>query len=57
MRRWAMGYGILVVRFDDNDRVDILILMCTQVLVFTLRGRSAGMMVVVVVMMTSVHGV
>jgi hypothetical protein len=56
MRGWAMGYGVLLVMvFNDNDRVCILVLVGTQVLVFTLRGRTAGMVMVVVVMMASMH--
>lgn len=39
MRGWAMGYGMLLVMvFNDNNRICILILVGTQVLVFTLRG-------------------
>ena len=54
---WAMEYGmLLVVRLNNNNRIDILILVGTQVFTFTLRGRAAGMVVVMMVMMTCVHG-
>ena len=56
MGRWAMEYGmLLVMRLDDNNRIDVLILVWTQVLVFTLRGRTAGVVVVMVVVMSPVH--
>jgi hypothetical protein len=52
-----MGDGVLVVILKDNNRVDILIFVCAQILVFALRRRSARMMMMVVMVVTPMHKV
>lgn len=55
---WAMGYRmLLVMRFNDDDGIDILILVGTQVLVFTFRGGIPRVVMVVVVVMASMRDV